>query len=101
MPALALGLAIDAADEDAMQPGVEAIRVAKAAQVAPGDDERLLDRVVGEVAVVEHQLGNVEEAADRGGRELGERGPIASPCPLDPVQPRSGGRRVGKEWRYR
>jgi hypothetical protein len=42
------------------------------------EDERFLDRVVRLVAVSEHQLGDVEEPADRGGGKRREPLPIAS-----------------------
>jgi hypothetical protein len=68
-----------------MEPGVEAVEIAQATQVAPRLHQRLLDGIVGEVAVAEHELGDVEEPADRGGSELSERCSIASPRPLDQV----------------
>ena len=67
-------------DQHPMQPGVEPVGVSKPLQVAPGEDERLLDRVVGEVAVAEHELGDVEQAADRIGREGRERVAVAPAC---------------------
>jgi len=78
-------LAIHAADQHATQPGVEAVEVAQPPQVAPGQDEGLLDRIVGEIAVAEHELGDVEQSADRFGGEARERFAIASACLLDQV----------------
>ena len=56
-----------------MQPGVEPVRVAKARQVAPGPDERLLDRVARELRVpkdeasgrVQPREGRVDELRRR------------------------------------
>lgn len=83
----AAGLAVDAADQDPMQPRLETVEVSQATQVSPGLDERLLDRIVGQVAVPEHQLGDVEEPADRRGGELGKGLPIAPSRPLDQLAP--------------
>ena len=46
--ALALaGLAMAGVDQQAVQPGVEAIRIAEPPDVAPGGDERLLGSILG------------------------------------------------------
>jgi hypothetical protein len=82
-PSLAIRLAIDGPDEDAMEPGIKAVGVAQSLQITPGEDERLLDRVVGLVAVPEHELGDVEEPADGAGGERRERLPIAPSRYLD------------------
>ena len=70
-----------------MQPGVEPVEVAKPSQVAPGEDEGLLNRIIGEIAVAQHELGNVEQATDRFGCEGCERIAIASACSLDQISP--------------
>ena len=90
--ALAICLAVDAANQDPVQPGVEAVKVAKAAQVPPAEDERFLDGLVRKVAVAKHELGDVEQSADRRSGKLGERRAIACPRPLDQLslqRPRS------------
>jgi hypothetical protein len=50
--------ALDA--DDATQPGREALRVLQPRQVAEGGDERLLDRVLGQVEVAERGVGRAE-----------------------------------------
>ena len=69
-----------------MEPRVEPVRIPEGSQVPPGDDERLLDRVLGQVIVVEHQLGEVVELADprarRGRRTIRDRRVVpAAPGP--------------------
>ena len=46
-------LVLAGVDEEPMQPGVEPLRIAQAAQLMPGADERLLDRILRRVAVAE------------------------------------------------
>lgn len=60
-------------NQDAVDPGTEPIRVAQPAEIAPDDNKGLLDRVVGQVLVVQHQLGDVVEARDRRSGEDRER----------------------------
>ena len=72
-----------------MEPGVEAIDVPQAAKVTPSLDERLLDGIVGEVPVAQHQLSDRVEAADGARRKLGERSAIAAPRLLDEISPHS------------
>ena len=78
-----------------MEPAVEAIRVAQPRKVAPGDDERLLGRVLGTVRVTQDEAGNGVESADRDARQLRERVVIARHRPLDqlPAHRASMGRR--------
>src|SRR5206468_10766449 len=45
-------------DDQAMNPGVEPVRVTDTGQVAPGADEPLLDRVARELRVPEDQSGS-------------------------------------------
>src|SRR5690349_19208652 len=66
-----------------MEPGVEPVRITKTGQVAPGANERVLDRVARELRVPEDEArGRVQP----GGRRRGEHGKgvvIAPRCPLD------------------
>ena len=85
LPAFAVGKAIDRADQDPVQPGFEPIRVAQRAQVSPGDDERFLDRVLSEIPVREHELGEVVEPRHRGVGDDAERLAIATLCAFNQV----------------
>jgi hypothetical protein len=66
-----------------MEPGVEAIRIAQARQVAPGTQIGLRDRVSGEFRVPEDQAGDRFEPGDRVADERGEGVVIALARPLD------------------
>ena len=68
---------------DAVDPGVERVRVAQPGQVPPGPDERLLDRVARELRVVEDQPGRCVQAREPLADELAEGVMIASSGPLD------------------
>ena len=70
-------------DDQSMKPGVESIRVAQARKVAPGADERVLDRVARELGVPEDQPGGGVQPRDGQVDERGEGVMIASPGPLD------------------
>ena len=63
-PALALGLAITGTNDETPEPGVDAIGIPQATDVAPGGDERLLNRIVGAVGITEDELGNGVQSAD-------------------------------------
>jgi hypothetical protein len=69
VPALvSAGLPVARPDEEAMQPGIELVRVSEAADVAPRLHERVLDGVVGTIRVPEDQPGGrIEAEADAGG----------------------------------
>ena len=56
-------------DEQAMQPGVEPIRIAEPRQLAPGDHQRLLNGVLGSSDVSEDPLGDREHSVGRRPRE--------------------------------
>ena len=68
-----------------MQPGIEAVRVPKRGQIAPGPDERVLHGVGGLVGVPEDEPGGGVEARDRGACQRGEGVMIAPPCSLHEV----------------
>ena len=53
MPALPVGQPIAGTHDEPVQPRVEPVGVAQPADVPPGGDERLLDGVLGALAVVE------------------------------------------------
>jgi hypothetical protein len=80
-------LAVARVHEESSQPRLEAVGVAEGGDVAPGQDERLLGRVVGPVAIGQDQPGDAEELVDREARKLAERLVIARHRPLDQVPP--------------
>ena len=57
MPATPSRLVHAGADEQAMQPGIETVRVAERGEIPPGTHERFLDRVLGPIRFVEDQPG--------------------------------------------
>ena len=76
---------VAAPDQHLVQPRIEAVRVAQAADVQPGRHERVLDGVVGPVRVADDQPGEPEETLDRARRELREGVMVAFPGPNDEV----------------
>ena len=90
---LASGLPVAGADDEATEPGVDAIDVAKAADVPPGGDQGLLDGIVGAIAVAQDQAGDGIQSADRPVDEHGEGVMIACParsarsCCISPLRP--------------
>lgn len=66
-----------------MQPGIEAIGVAQCPKVAPRPDERLLDRVAGQVGIAQDEEGGCVQPGETDIDERGEGVMIASPRSLD------------------
>jgi len=60
-----------------VQPGIKAIGVTQTSNVSPGGDQRVLDRVVGKVAIPQDQVSDTVQPADRRGCQLRERGMVA------------------------
>ena len=84
--ALALAcLAMAGVDQQAVQPGVEPVRVTKSPDVPPGGDERLLCGILGGGVVAQDQPGHDEEPAGRDARQLCERVVIARHRPLHEI----------------
>ena len=69
-------------DEQAVEPGVEAFRVAERGQITPGLDERVLDGVPGLFPIPEDESSGGIEAVDRGACQHGKGVMIASPRSL-------------------
>jgi hypothetical protein len=67
----------------AVQPGVEAIRVAQPGQIAPGSNEGILDRVSRELAVPEDEAGGSVQPREGSAGDHGEGVMIALPRSLD------------------
>ena len=55
-----------------MEPGIKPVRVAQTGQVAPGADERFLDRVARELRVPEDEAGRRVQPREGRVDELGE-----------------------------
>jgi succinyl-CoA synthetase beta subunit len=88
------GLVDARANEESMQPGIEAIRVAERGQIAPGPDERVLHGVGGLFRIPEDQPGGGIQPGDRGACQLGEGVMIAVPRSLHEVSLHHAPRRV-------
>jgi len=82
MPAAPSCLVHAAANEKAMQPGIEAVRVAKRREVPPGTHKGVLDRILGPVRPVEDQPRDRIEPGENGMDERGEGVMIASSRPV-------------------
>jgi hypothetical protein len=72
-------------DDEAMEPGVEPVGVAKSRQVTPGTDERFLDGIARELTVPEDQPGSRVQPRKTVIEQLREGGMLASTCSLDEV----------------
>ncbi len=70
-------------DGQAMEPGIEPRGVTQPRQVVPGPDERLLDRVAGQLRIAEDEAGGPVQSRGGPAGELGEGVMIASPGSLD------------------
>ena len=70
---VALGCAIAATNKEPMQPGIEAVGVAKSADIEPRAYEGVLDRILRPVLIPQDQPGGREETTDRSRREGRER----------------------------
>ncbi len=71
--------------EEALQPGIEAIRIAEAPQVPPGDHQRVLQSILGSVDVAQDPVGDREEPIGAGANQVDVRRLIAVPCRLDEI----------------
>jgi len=72
-------------DEQAVDPGVESVRIAKSRQFTPGDHQRLLYGIFGSTNVPEDPVGNRKESIRRRAGKDGKRLPVPSLCQLDKV----------------
>jgi hypothetical protein len=70
-------------DAQSLQPGADAIRIAKPGQIAPGTDQALLDRILGQVRVAKDQPGGRVQPPKSAIDEHGKGVMIASPRPFD------------------
>src|SRR5262245_17822418 len=72
-------------DGQAVHPGIEPIGVAQTRKVAPGADQRLLDRIARELRVPEDEAGGRVQSRDGQVDERGEGVMIAPLCPNDQI----------------
>ena len=88
-------------DGQAVEPRVEPVRVAEAREVAPGSDERLLDRIARELRVPEDESGGRVQPRDGQVDERGEGVMIAPPAlgRRDLAGPRSASSAARPWWR--
>ena len=68
-----------------MEPGIEPVRVAESGQVAPGDDERLLQRILRSIDVAQDPVAEREQAAEPSADQVGERLAVAVSCRFDEI----------------
>jgi hypothetical protein len=71
-PSLLAGQPVAGPYGQAVEPGFPRVGVAEGAQVPPSRDERLLDRVLGAVAVAEDEGGDGVLTVEGDANELGE-----------------------------
>jgi hypothetical protein len=77
------GRAIAGPQGKAIQPGVPRVGVPKRADVPPGEDQRVLDRILGAVTVAEDQVGDAMQPGIRGSHQDRERLVVAGLGSLD------------------
>ena len=68
---------------EAVEPGVPRVGVPKRADVAPGEDQRVLDRILGAVSVAKDQGGDAMQPGIRGSHQDRERLVVAGLCSFD------------------
>ena len=73
--------------QDPVQPGIELLDVAELRQLPSAPDERVLDRILGEVGVAEDQASDRVQPIALAGRETFERLPVAVLRSFDEFQP--------------
>jgi hypothetical protein len=81
MPSVASRLAVARADDEPIEPSIEAVGIADRADVEPGRDERLLDRVGRNVVVAEDEASCPMETVVRLGGQPREGVLVAAPGP--------------------
>ena len=72
-------------NEEALQPGIEPVRIAEPSQIAPGDHQRVLQGILGPIDVAEDPLGGREEVVLANADQVDIRRPIPVPCRLDEI----------------
>jgi hypothetical protein len=78
-------LGIAGVDEEALEPGVEAVRIAEVGQLSPGDHQRLLHSVLGPSDVSQDPLGDRHEPVTVRSGQDGKGLPVSVLRQLDEV----------------
>ncbi len=74
------------ADDEAMQPSVEALGIPETGQVSPGVDHRLLEGILGSVSIAQDALREGEQPPDARTKQVGIRVLVAIASRLDDVR---------------
>ena len=78
-------LAVAGTDDEAMEPAIEALRIAHRPDVEPGRDQRLLDRVSGGIVASQDQAGRPMQTVERLGGQGREGVLVAGRGPEDEI----------------
>src|SRR5439155_10870578 len=73
------------ADDEAVEPRVESVRIAEPGQVTPGDHQRFLQGILGPIDVAKDPLRERVEAVTTAPDQVGIRLPVTVPCRLDEI----------------
>ena len=76
--ALAARLGVAGVDERSVEPGVEPVRIAESGQLAPGDHQRLLHRILGKADVTEDAARDPEQPVPARASQDGVRLPVTA-----------------------
>ena len=85
-------------DEEALEPRIEAVRIAEAPEVTPGDHQRILEGILGPIDIAEDPLCGPKETVLPSDDQVDIRRPIPVLCRLDEIAvhgPRLVGRALG------
>jgi hypothetical protein len=83
--ALAFRLGETGANNEAVEPGVESVRIAEPRQVTPSDHQRILQGVLGPIDVTEDPLGEGVQTVATDSDQVGIGLPVTLPCRLDEI----------------
>ena len=83
--ALAFRLGETGAHDEAVEPGVESVRIAEPGQVTPSDHQRILQSVLGPIDVAKDPLGERVETVAADPDQVGIGLPVTLPCRLDEI----------------
>jgi hypothetical protein len=72
-------------DEEALKPRIEAVRIAEAPQITPGDHQRVLEGILGPIDIAEDTLCGREEVVLANADQVDIRRPIPVPRRLDEI----------------
>ena len=87
---VATQLLVTGIDEEPVEPWTEAFRVAEPRELTPGEEECLLDGVLGPLGIAEDPVGDRVAQVAVEVDQLGEGDVVAIPRPLDQPRPHGG-----------